>query len=70
MHDPQMPERSTGTVDDFDDPDDERDDENEAPVRETDDATELPEEMEVDDEDADEEDYDSEDFDIDESDDE
>ena len=32
--------------------DDERDDENEIPVRETDEATEAPEEFEVDDEDA------------------
>ena len=40
----------TGTVDD-DDPYDENEQENEAPVRETDELTELPEEMEYDDED-------------------
>jgi hypothetical protein len=43
---------TTGTVDDDDEPDDERPDENEAPVRETSDETEAPEEFEVDDEDA------------------
>ena len=43
--------RSTGTVDDDDDPDDENEAENEPPVRETDDATEAPEEFEYDDED-------------------
>jgi hypothetical protein len=42
---------ATGTVDDDDDPDDEREYENEAPVRERSDATEAPEEFEVDDED-------------------
>ncbi len=41
----------TGTVDDVDDPADESETENEAPVRETDEITELPEEMEYDDED-------------------
>jgi hypothetical protein len=43
----------TGAVgdDNDDDRDDERDDENEIPVRETDEATEAPEEFEVDDED-------------------
>jgi len=42
---------ATGTVDDDDDADDERADENEAPLRETDENTELPEELEIDDED-------------------
>jgi hypothetical protein len=42
---------STGTVDDDDDPSDESAGENEAPIRETSDATEAPEEFEVDDED-------------------
>jgi hypothetical protein len=42
---------TTGTVDDDDDPSDEREDENEAPVRETRDNEEAPEEFEVDDED-------------------
>jgi hypothetical protein len=41
----------TGTVDDADDPYDESETENEAPVRETDELTELPEELESDDED-------------------
>ena len=41
----------TGTVDDDDDPDDERPDENEAPIRESSDKTEAPEEFERDDED-------------------
>jgi hypothetical protein len=45
---------STGTVDDDDDPADESADENEAPIRETNEATEAPEEFEVDDEDEDE----------------
>jgi hypothetical protein len=44
-------EPSTGTVDDDDEPEDERDDENEAPMRESDETTETPEEFEVDDED-------------------
>jgi hypothetical protein len=44
----------SGTPDDDDDPNDERADENEAPVRELDDRTEAPEEFEVDDEDEDE----------------
>jgi hypothetical protein len=42
---------TTGTVDDEDEPEDERPDENEAPIRETSDKTEAPEEFEVDDED-------------------
>lgn len=42
-------ESAAGTEDD--NRDDERDDENEAPVRETNEATEAPEEFEVDDED-------------------
>ena len=42
---------TTGTVDDDDQPEDERADENEAPVRETKDSTEAPEEFEADDED-------------------
>ncbi len=45
-------ERSTGTVDDKDEPEDERPDENEAPIRETSDKTEAPEEFELDDEDS------------------
>jgi hypothetical protein len=43
--------RTTGTVDDDDEPQDERSDENEAPVREISDKTEAPEEFELDDED-------------------
>jgi hypothetical protein len=42
---------TTGTIDDDDDRDDEHAGENEAPVRETSDRTETPEEFEVDDED-------------------
>jgi hypothetical protein len=42
---------TTGTVDDDDDPADESSGENEAPIRETSEATEAPEEFEVDDED-------------------
>ncbi|HEX3949337.1 MAG TPA: hypothetical protein VHW95_05745 [Steroidobacteraceae bacterium] len=42
---------TTGTVDDDDDPNDERPGENEAPIRETSDKTEAPEELERDDED-------------------
>jgi hypothetical protein len=42
---------STGTVDDDDDPADERADENEAPIREASETTEAPEEFNVDDED-------------------
>ncbi len=42
---------ATTTVDDDDDRDDEHAGENEAPVRETDELTETPEEMEIDDED-------------------
>ncbi len=48
---PLAAESTTGTVDDDDDRDDEHGDENEIPVRETDDDTEAPEEFEVDDED-------------------
>jgi hypothetical protein len=44
--------QTTGTVDDDDEPQDERPDENEAPIRETSDKTEAPEEFELDDEDA------------------
>jgi hypothetical protein len=43
--------RTTGTVDDDDEPQDERPAENEAPIRETSDETEAPEEFELDDED-------------------
>jgi hypothetical protein len=43
--------QTTGTVDDDDEPEDERPDENEAPIRETSDKTEAPEEFELDDED-------------------
>jgi hypothetical protein len=42
---------TSGTQNDDDDRDDEHDGENEAPVRETDENTEAPEEFEVDDED-------------------
>ena len=42
---------TTGTVDDDDDPADERPDENEAPIREASENTEAPEEFNVDDED-------------------
>jgi hypothetical protein len=42
---------TSGTQDDDDDRDDEHDSENEAPVRETDENTEAPEEFEIDDED-------------------
>jgi hypothetical protein len=42
---------TTGTLDDDDARDDESASENEAPVRETNELTELPEEMEYDDED-------------------
>jgi hypothetical protein len=48
---PEGTPRTTGTIDDDDDPSDEREDENEAPVHESSDATEAPEEFEVDDED-------------------
>jgi hypothetical protein len=47
-----MPERSTGTIDDDDEPEDETEEENEAPIRETREETEAPEEFEVDDEDS------------------
>jgi hypothetical protein len=43
--------QTTGTVDDDDEPQDERPDENEAPIRETSDKTEAPEEFALDDED-------------------
>ena len=42
---------TTGTEDDDDEPEDEHEGENEAPVRETDENTEAPEEFELDDED-------------------
>ena len=42
---------TAGAIDDDDDPNDERDDENEAPVREVRDTMEAPEEFKVDDED-------------------
>jgi hypothetical protein len=42
---------TTGTVDDDDEPEDESETENEAPVRETSEATEAPEEFQQDDED-------------------
>ena len=45
------PTPSTGTEDDDDDRDDEHAGENEAPMRESDDQTEAPEEFEIDDED-------------------
>jgi hypothetical protein len=54
IEDPELFElraHTTGTVDDDDDPADESSDENEAPIRETSEATEAPEEFEVDDED-------------------
>jgi len=54
IEDPELLEllaHTTGTVDDDDDPGDESATENEAPIRETDEATEAPEEFEVDDED-------------------
>jgi hypothetical protein len=41
---------TSGTVDDDDDPNDEREDENEAPVGEADERTEAPEEFVKDDE--------------------
>jgi len=44
--------QTTGTVDDDDEPEDDRPDENEAPIRETSEKTEAPEEFELDDEDA------------------
>jgi len=47
-----IPPRSTGTIDDDDEPEDESAEENEAPVRENSDRTEAPEEFELDDEDA------------------
>ncbi|MEO7205508.1 MAG: hypothetical protein ABI356_09480 [Steroidobacteraceae bacterium] len=43
--------QTTGTVDDDDEPEDERPDENEAQIRETSDKTEAPEEFALDDED-------------------
>lgn len=50
-HDPDFELTESSRNPDGDDRDDERDDENEIPVRETSDATEAPEEFEVDDED-------------------
>ncbi len=47
-----MPAHTTGTIDDDDEPEDESPGENEAPVRETSDGTETPEEFELDDEDG------------------
>jgi hypothetical protein len=46
-----IPPPTTGTVDDDDDPADERADENEAPVRERNENVEVTEEFETDDED-------------------
>lgn len=46
------PPHTTGTIDDDDEPEDESAEENEAPVRETSDRTETPEELELDDEDG------------------
>jgi hypothetical protein len=43
--------QTTGTVDDDDEPEDERPDENEAPIREASDKTEAPDEFKLDDED-------------------
>jgi hypothetical protein len=54
IEDPELLEllvHTTGTMDDDDDPADENPNENEAPIRETNEATEAPEEFEVDDED-------------------
>lgn len=54
IEDPELLEllvHTTGTVDDDDDPADENPNENEASIRETNEATEAPEEFEVDDED-------------------
>jgi hypothetical protein len=48
----EVPPRTTGTIDDDDEPEDESAEENEAPIRETSDRTELPEEFELDDEDS------------------
>lgn len=48
----EVPRSSTGTVDDDDEPEDERDGENEASERETRDDTEAPEEFRRDGEDA------------------
>jgi hypothetical protein len=48
----EVPPRATGTIDDDDEPEDESAEENEAPIRETSDRTELPEEFELDDEDS------------------
>jgi len=52
-------ESVSGTPDDDDDRDDEHDGENEVPIREVDDATEAPEEFEVDDEDDADDDLDA-----------
>jgi len=54
IEDPELLEllvHTTGTVDDDDEPADENPSENEAPIRETNEATEAPEEFEVDHED-------------------
>jgi hypothetical protein len=48
-----IPPPATGTVDDDDDPADERADENEAPIRESNENTETTEEFQQDDEDRD-----------------
>jgi len=48
-----IPPPTTGTVDDDDDPADERTDENEAPVREKNENTDAPEEFQYNDEDRD-----------------
>jgi hypothetical protein len=50
-----VPPPSTGTVDDDDDPADERPDENEAPVREKNENTDAPEEFQYNEEDRDSE---------------
>ena len=60
---PPLP--TTGTVDDLDEPEDEREDENEIPVRAPSDTTEAPEEFEEDEDDDDEDDEDLEDEDLD-----
>ena len=48
----EVPPRTTGTIDDDDEPEDESAEENEVPIRETSDRTELPEEFELDEEDS------------------
>ncbi len=52
----ENPPRTTGTIDDDDEPEDENEGENEAPIRERSEATEAPEEFNRDDEDDDEDD--------------